>query len=280
MKRASRWALRIAVDLVLIVAGLVLVLVAFEKRFIYIPSRELEVTPTALGLRHEEVRLHTEDGVALHAWFLPCEGSSYTVLLNHGNAGNISHRLDRALLIQAELEADVLLYDYRGYGRSEGAPDEEGTYRDARAAWAYLTQERDLPPERILIFGESLGSAVALQLALDRPARALVLESPFTSAADMASELFPFLPMRHLIRTRYDNLGKVGALRIPLLILHGDRDEIVPFEHGQRLYAAAPQPKRFYPIPGAAHNTTYLVGGQPFWATIREFIEQLPPPAR
>jgi hypothetical protein len=270
---------RVLILVAVLLAAIVLVPVLFEKRLIYFPFRRLEVTPRDLGLRFEEARLVAEDGTALHGWFLPVEGSRHTVLVCHGNAGNISHRLDRALLMHAKLKTDVFLFDYRGYGLSEGAPDEQGTYRDARAALRYLITGRGIDRANLIVFGESLGAAVALQLALEEPARALVLEAPFTSIGDMARSAFPFLPLGRLLRTRYDNLAKVGGLRMPLLILHGDRDNTVPFAQGRRLFEAAPEPKQFFAIPGASHNDTYVVGGDEYWQAWREFLDGLSPRA-
>jgi fermentation-respiration switch protein FrsA (DUF1100 family) len=269
-RKIARAVLRI-LGLLAVVGALLLL---FEKSLIYFPTSALEATPAGLGLAHEELSLRAEDGVRLHGWFLPVKDSRGSVLVCHGNAGNISHRLDRALLLQSRLRLDVLLFDYRGYGRSEGSPDEPGTYRDARAAYRWL-REHGQPPERILIFGESLGSAVALDLAVSSAARALVLESPFTSIPDMARAVYPFLPVWPLVRTRYDNLAKIGRLRVPLLVLHGDRDNVVPFAQGRRLFEAAPEPKRFYAIPGASHNDTYIVGGEAYWRAIATFLESL-----
>jgi hypothetical protein len=246
----------------------------FEKRLIYFPSRDHEVTPSGLGLPHEDVRLTTEDGVLLHAWYLPVRQARWVTLVSHGNAGNISHRLDRALLLQARLQSSVLLYDYRGYGASEGSPDEAGTYRDGRAAYLYLSEEKKIPPDRIVLFGESLGSAVSLELALSHPAAALVLEAPFTSVPDMARSTI-FAPLGPLVRTRYENLAKVGRLRMPLLVLQGDHDEVVPFAQGRRLFDAAPEPKRHFAIPGAGHNDTYVVGGEAYWRVVSEFLESV-----
>jgi fermentation-respiration switch protein FrsA (DUF1100 family) len=270
-RAAVRAVLRILVLLV-IAGGLLLV---FEKHLIYFPTRAHEVTPEGLGLASEEVELRAEDGVRLHGWFLPVKGSRLTVLVCHGNAGNVSHRLDRVLLMQSRLNVDTLLFDYRGYGKSEGSPDEQGTYRDARAAYRWLVAHGH-GPERVVLFGESLGSAVALQLALEVEARALVLESPFASVPEMARAVYPFLPLWPFVRTRYDNVAKVARLRMPLLVLHGERDEVVPFAQGRRVFDKAPEPKRFFAIPGASHNDTYLVGGEPYWRALREFLEGLP----
>jgi fermentation-respiration switch protein FrsA (DUF1100 family) len=258
---------------VAIAAVLLLVLpVLFEKQLIYHPSRAHDVSARDLGLAHETVALTAEDGVKLDGLFLPAKDARMTILLTHGNAGNLSHRLDRTIFLQSELGASVLLFDYRGYGRSEGAPDEEGTYRDARAAYRWLTEVRGVSPDRLVLFGESLGSAVALDLALAHPCRALVLESPFTSVPDMAAVVLPFLP-RALVRTKYDNLAKIARLRVPLLVLHGERDEVVPFAQGRRLFEAAPEPKRFYAIPRAGHNDTYVVGGAAYWRAVSEFLK-------
>ena len=268
---------RSAFRLLLIFLGLSGLLLLFEKKLIYFPSRVHDATPAALGLLHEEAEFEADDGVRLHGWFLPVKDSRLTVLLCHGNGGNLSHRLDRVLLLQSRLAADTLVFDYRGYGRSEGSPDEAGTYRDARAAYRWL-RERGKAPSRIVLMGESLGSAVALQLALEVDARALVLEAPFTSIPDMARAAYPFLPLWPFVRTRYDSLGKIARLRMPLLVLHGEEDEVVPFAQGRRLFEAAPEPKRFFAIPGARHNDTYFVGGEDYWRAVRDFLESVLPP--
>jgi hypothetical protein len=268
-------------DLLLTLAGAVALvtglMLAFERQLIYFPARALDMEPAALGLRHEELQLVAEDGVRLHGWFLPVPGARRVVLVCHGNAGNISHRLERALLMQRELGVSVLLFDYRGYGRSEGTPDEAGTYADARAAHRWAVDSARVEPRDLLLFGESLGAAVATQLALERPAGALVLESAFTSIPDMALAAYPFLPpVGGLIRTRYETLGKLPKLSLPLLVLHGERDEIVPLSQGRRLFEAAGEPKRLFVIPGAGHNDTYAAGGEAYWRVLREFLGSLP----
>jgi hypothetical protein len=261
-------ALRIAVMLCA-VGGLLLL---FEKRFIYFPTRDHEVTPSALGLAHEDVWLVTEDGVRIHGWYLPVREPRWVTLVSHGNAGNISHRLDRALLLQQHLASSVFLYDYRGYGASEGSPDEAGTYRDARAAYRWLVEQKHVKPDELVLFGESLGSAVAVELALERPAAALVLEAPFTSVPDVARRT-ALAPLAPFVRTRYDNLAKIPRLKMPLLVMQGDRDEVIPPALGRRLFDTAPEPKRYYAIPGAGHNDTYLVGGAAYWKALSDFLD-------
>ena len=254
----------------------VLSIMWFEEKLIYFPSRPLDGTPEDAGLAHEDVELVTDDGVRLHGWFVlsGADGGSTpaTVLMCHGNAGNISHRLERAMLLTTKLGVDVLLFDYRGYGLSEGAPTEEGTYQDVRAAYRYLTEDRSIPPERIVLFGESLGTAIALQLAIEAPAAALVLEAPFTSIPDMAREVYPFLPFVDWIRTRYDSASKISRLRMPVLVIHGEEDRVVPYAHGAALFERAPEPKTFFGVAGGGHSDLYATAGSPYWSRWREHL--------
>ncbi len=256
--------------------------VIFEERLIYFPSDELEVTPEALGLRYQDLTLVTSDEERVHAWFLPSPVEPvgapgtlrYTVLVCHGNAGNISHRLDRTLLMHSRLGVDVLLFDYRGFGQSTGRPNESGTYDDARAAYRYLVEERGVAEDGIVLFGESLGAAVALQLATEVRAAGLVLESPFTSIRDMAREAYPFIP-NGWMRTRYENIEKIPTLEMPLLVVHGTDDNTVPFAQGKHLFEAANEPKRFLPIAGAGHSDAFLVGRDAYWQAWKEFLASL-----
>ena len=252
--------------------------VKYEERLIFFPSTKLEVTPTALGLRHDELTLVTADEQRLHAWFLPSpiEPSSerYTVLVCHGNAGNISHRLDRTLLMHANLATDVLLFDYRGFGNSTGSPTESGTYEDVRAAYRYLVDERGIDERRIILFGESLGAAVVLELATQVEAAGVVLESPFTSIRDMARVAYPFVP-NGWVKTRYANIEKIPTLSIPLLVIHGTDDRTVPFAQGLALFDAANEPKRFLSVEGAGHSDTFLVGRETYWQTWKAFLASL-----
>ncbi len=242
-----------------------------ERRFIYFPDRDLIADPADMGLAFEEVRLAARDGVQLHGWFVPGD-SEVTWLWFHGNAGNISHRLDNLRRLHDELRVAVFLFDYRGYGRSRGTPSEEGTYLDAEAALAYLRSRDDVDVDRIVYFGRSLGAAVAVELATRHPPYAVILESPFPSIQDMARRTYPFLPVGRFLRTRYDSMAKVGRLAAPLLVLHGDRDDVVPLEAGRKLFDGAKEPKVFYAIRGAGHNDTYVVGGREYFRVLREFV--------
>jgi pimeloyl-ACP methyl ester carboxylesterase len=255
----------------------------FDK-LIFHPTPGVDATPEELGVPGEEVFLETEDGVRIHGFWLPAqdeagaivEGASRAILFLHGNAGNASHRLPNAVYL-ARLGAGVLLLDYRGYGRSDGRPTEDGVYADARAGLARLTGELGFPESRVVLFGRSLGGAVAVELARGRPLGGVILESVFPSAHEMARRLFGF-GFGPLTRGRFDSLAKLDELRAPLLFLHGDRDEIVPYALGRALYEAAPGPKSFTTIRGAGHNDTVQVGGQPYFDRIGRFLDEVVPP--
>ncbi len=240
---------------------------AVERSLIYYPTRRLEATPAELGLAFEDVRVTAEDGVGLHGWHVPGP-RAVTLLWCHGNAGNISHRLENLRLMRERLGVGVLLFDYRGYGLSEGTPSEAGTYLDARAVRGWLA--RRAPGAPVVYFGRSLGAAVAARLAAEDPPAALILETPFTSVRALANATLP--GVGYLFRTRYGTLGLIGRIRVPLLILHGDADEVVPFRHGRAVFEAAREPKRFVRIPGARHNDTYVVGGAPYWHAWESFL--------
>lgn len=245
-----------------------------ERSFIYFPDRDLIADPAYVGLPFEEVSFAASDRVQLHGWFVPGE-KEVTWLWFHGNAGNISHRLENLKLLHDELGVSVFLFDYRGYGRSEGTPSEEGTYRDGEAALSYLRSREDVDPDRIIYFGRSLGAGIAVELAISHPPFALILESPVPSIPELARRHYPFLPVWPLLRTKYDSLAKIEKVAAPLLVLHGDRDDVVPFGAGRKLFEAANEPKEFYTIRGAGHNDTYLVGGEEYFAVLRRFMEDL-----
>ena len=245
-----------------------------ERRYIYFPEKELVGTPAEWGLPFEEVHFPASDGIRLHGWFVPGR-TEVTWLWFHGNGGNISHRLEDLMLMHRHLGVSFFLFDYRGFGLSEGRVSEEGTYRDARGALDYLSSRGDVSARRIVYFGRSLGSAVAVWLATQHRPSGLILESPFTSVKDMAKIAFPHLPLYLLIRTKYDSMSRIGDVSCPLMILHGDRDEIVPIAQGRKLFEAARDPKSFYTIAGAAHNDTYIVGQEPYFRALADFIASL-----
>ena len=246
-----------------------------DRHFIFFPDRQIHRTPGNLGLQYENVFFTTSDGVRLHGWFIPSDSDTTLVWL-HGNAGNISHRVDNLLMVNRMLGVNVLIIDYRGYGQSGGAPSEKGLYRDAEAALAYLDSRPQTADDRMVFFGRSLGAAVAVELATRVEPHALILESPFTSIPEMARLSYPFIPAQVLtlpIRSRFDSLAKISSIHAPVMVLHGDMDDIVPIEIARRLYDAANEPKRFYTIEGAAHNDTYAAGGAAYFDALEAFID-------
>ncbi len=246
-------------------------LTALLNSLLFFPTREVLETPARAGLDFEDLEIETEDGERLHGWWVPASAEPVHahVLLCHGNAGNVGDRVLHAALLSAA-GLDVLLFDYRGYGRSTGRPSEDGTHRDAHAARAALLSRPDVDPARVVHLGESLGGAVALELALQHPPAGLVLMSTFTSVRDMARRHYPVVPPP-LVPDAYPSLRRVPRLRAPLLVLHGDRDEIVPLLHAEALFEAAPEPKDLQVIEGVGHNDLVTRAGTAWAEAIRRF---------
>lgn len=245
----------------------------FQSRLVYLPnapSRIVATTPAQIGLAFETVDFRTTDGVRLNGWFVPAENARGVLLFFHGNAGNISHRLASVRLFNA-LGLSTFIFDYRGYGNSEGETSEHGTYLDAEAAWRYLTAERGIPEQEIVYFGRSLGSSIAAYLAMDKAPKALILESAFTSIADAGAQAYPFLPVRLLSRYQYATREYLRAVSAPVLITHSPQDEIIPFEHGRALFAAANEPKSFLEIAGG-HNGGFLQSGKTYIDGLDNFL--------
>ncbi|CAN0523737.1 unnamed protein product [Ectocarpus sp. 12 AP-2014] len=252
---------------------------AFQDRLLYLPNagREHIATPADQGLAWEEVTLTTEDDVALHAWWIPAPAPRASLLFFHGNAGNISHRLESIAQFQ-RLGLSVLIVDYRGYGRSEGRPSESGTAMDARAAWYWLRDEAEQEANEIIVFGRSLGAAVAAELAAHleeqqtTPA-AVILESPFRSVPELAQQLYPFLPARWLARINYPVETYVARISVPLLVIHSRDDEIIPFAEGEAVYRVAQEPKQMLELQGG-HNTGFLNSEPVYSAGINSFLRE------
>lgn len=245
-----------------------------ENFFVFFPQSYLDQKPEDLHLNYKEVFFNTEDGQKLHGWLFPLPGKSPLILFFHGNAGNISHRLDnvRRLLDQG---LPVFIFDYRGYGRSTGRPSEKGLYRDGITAYDHLVRKEQVTPENIVLFGRSLGAAVAVDIALKREVRALILESAFTSTKDMAKTMFLFRLLAPVLPPNYNNLKKIVRIDVPKLIVHGTEDHIVPYSMGKKLFDASKAPKFFFPIKGAGHNDTYFVDQREYFKTIAAFARDL-----
>jgi len=246
-----------------------------ENRLIFHPAASLERTPADVGLNFEDVFFTTRDGVRLHGWFVPHRNAHSTLVWFHGNAGNISHRVENIKLLHELVRVNVFIFDYRGYGRSDGRPSEQGTYLDGEAALELIGNKLgDENRKKIILFGRSLGAAIATEMATRFVSQALILESPFVSIAEMARTILPFFPIGPFLQTQYNVGERIKKIRGPLLVLHGDQDEIVPIEQGRKVFDAAPEPKTFFPIAGAAHNDTYIVGGKNYFRQLKDFIDQ------
>ncbi len=234
------------------------------------PIRGAEIQPERLGLVGEGVFLEADDGIQIHAFWLPAERARVAILFLHGNAGNASYSLPISSYL-VRLGASVLVLDYRGYGLSEGTPSEEGVYQDARAGLAYLTDVQGFPEDRIIVFGQSLGGAVAVDLAQDRKLGGLILVSTFESVANLAKTRVPFADL--FLSDRFDSGQKIARLRAPVLFLHGDLDGTVPIASGRSLFERAPEPKNFVIVKGAGHNNVADIGGRFYWNQIDQFIK-------
>jgi fermentation-respiration switch protein FrsA (DUF1100 family) len=267
--RAAAYAVALLLALVVVPMAIIS---ALENSFIFHP----EVTPRrstteiAGGVKVRDVTFRTRDGLALHAWKAGDITHGPVILFCHGNAGNLAHRaMYVSSLVRSGLA--IFIFDYRGYGQSEGSPDERGVYMDARAAWDHLVTGEGVDPARIVPLGRSLGGAVAIDLATTREVERLIVESSFTTGGDMGRRIFLGLPVHLVMRNRFDSVSKVRDMRIPKLFLHGDRDDVVPFEMGERLYAAAAEPKRFVRLEGADHNSAPFIPELGYFSLISRF---------
>ena len=273
--RQKKLAMTLAIG---VAAGLLLTVAAirfFENSFIYFPPHFPEgFPPPSLYERHvEEVWLTTLDKVRLNAWYLPNTTAEKALLWFHGNAENIGYGFER-LMFYSRLGINVLAVDYRGYGKSGGSPNEAGVYRDADAAYDYLIKERHIQPKNIVLFGHSLGGAVAIDLASRRECGGLIVQSSFTSAKEMARRMFRIPFFEYLPKSQFDSLAKIRRVRAPILIVHGTRDDVVPFSMGQRLFKAAPEPKFFFPVEDAGHNDVTELGGDALLDHFKSFLDQ------
>ena len=274
MVEGKIWLLILLVTLipVSLYFGISVIFYVLQPRFIYFPYREITATPQETGLSYEDVYFEASDGVKLHGWFIPNENPRGVVLFCHGNGGNISNRLE-SIGIFHRLGLSTFIFDYRGYGRSDGAPTEQRTYLDAEAAWSYLVHERGLSPSQIVFFGRSLGGSIAAWLAKDNRPRAVIVESAFTSVGDIGSQLYPYLPVRMLSRFDYNTLEYLSQVRSPVLIVHSQDDELIPFNHGLRLFEAANEPKEFLEITGT-HNEGFRTTGKHYEDGLKSFISK------
>ena len=249
------------------------VLYVKQPKFLYSPEREVFSTPAELGLDFEAVVFKSADGLDLTGWYIPAKNPKFTLLFCHGNGGNMAHRLDSINLFH-DLGLNCFIFDYRGYGDSQGKPGEEGTYTDAMAAYKWLTDEKKIPTEDIIIFGRSLGGSIAAQLATKVEPGALIVESAFTSFVDMGKEYYPYMPVRWFARFGYRTIDYIKEVHCPVMLIYSGNDEIVPFKFGLQLYEAANEPKEFIEIFGG-HNDCFLTSGEIYTEVWQKWLKFL-----
>lgn len=254
------------------VALLFLYLRYIENRTLFYPDKNLEVSPKDIGLAYDAVIFQTTDNKKISAWFISAPSARYTILFCHGNAGNISHRIEKLKFFH-DLQCSVLIFDYRGYGRSGGRPSEQGLYQDAQTAYEYLLM-RKIPTDKIVVYGESIGGAVAIELAAKNKIEGLILESTFSNVKDMVQKTFPLLPY-WILSSRFDSLAKIRSITVPKLIIHSINDEIVPYELGEKLFEAAALPKEMATVHGG-HNSCFYESNALFREKISAFLANLP----
>lgn len=250
--------------------AVVLLMYLLQSQMVYHPQKNITQTPSNVGLPFEDVTFSTEDKVNLHGWYIPADEAEATVLYFHGNAGNISGRLQTIELLNS-LGLNVFIFDYRGYGKSEGHATEEGTYRDAQAAWDYLVSEKNVDTDHIVIMGRSLGGAVASWLAARNNPALTIIESTFTSAADLGAGLYPWLPVRWMMKFGYNTLDNIKQIQSPMFMAHSVDDGVVPYHHGQTLFDAAGEPKTFVELRGS-HGSGFWETGEKYRSALRQFL--------
>lgn len=268
--------LKVLYPILLFAAGIYIfmsaVLFFAQSSFVYYPAKTTYMTPAESGLEYEDIEYRTADGTKISAWYIPAKPGEAkgVILFCHGNAGNISHRIDTINIFHS-LGLSTFIFDYRGYGRSEGRTTEEGTYADAAGAWLYLLQEKGVKPEEITIAGRSLGGSVAAWLAAHKNPRALIIESTFSSVPELGARLYPYLPVKLLCRFSYNTKEYVKKVKCPLLVVHSPDDEMIPFSHGNKIFASANEPKKFLRIRGS-HNEGFIFSQEQYTRGLKEFL--------
>ncbi len=243
-----------------------------EATTVFHPDRKIKGTPAQVGLKFENIYFRTQDKSLINGWFIKYRHARSTVLYLHGNAGNISDRLDKISTFH-DMGVNVFIIDYRGYGKSQGRPSEHGIYEDALAAYDYLLTREDVPPDKICVYGASLGGAVAIELATKRKTSGLIIDSSFSSAADMAKTIYPFVPA-FFLQTKMDSINKIKKITVAKLFIHSRDDELVPFRLGRKLFAAALNPKEFLEVKGH-HNDSHIYSREIWGTGVRDFLRRL-----
>ena len=251
---------------------LIALMFIFQSNLVYFPSTDVDVNPKNVGLEYESIIFEADDKTKLHAWYIQKKDAKTTLLFLHGNGGNISHRLDSIKFFNS-LGMNVFIFDYRGYGNSEGSASEQNTYDDAKSAWDYLLKNKSIKDENVIIFGRSLGGAIAAKLGSELKPKAIILESTFTTVKEFASDVYPFLP-GFLIHFKYETTKHLKDINYPILIVHSEDDNIIPFKHGEAIFKNANEPKTFVKIRGN-HNYGFVESKHIYVPALRNFLQEI-----
>ena len=252
--------------------GIILLMFLFQEKLLYFPEKDMVFTPKHFQMDYENINFTTKDNTKLHGWFIEAPNPKYVVLFCHGNAGNISHRIDTIASFY-KWGLSTFIFDYRGYGKSKGVPNEKGTYQDIQAAWNYLIKQKKLNPKEIIIAGRSLGGSIAAWLACRVKPKMVVLESTFTSLPKLGQQIYPYFPVKYITRLRYNTKKSVKNIKVPILIIHSNTDELIPFNHGRELFKSANAPKEFLKIYGG-HGDGFMVSKDIYSKKWKEFISK------
>ncbi len=258
---------------IILYIGIVLYFYFFQSHFVYHPKKNIFNTPDALGLEFEDIKYTAPGKSTITGWFIPTKNAKYTMLYCHGNAGNIATHLDHIYAI-SKIGVNIFIFDYQGYGNTAGKPSEENTYQDAETAWAFLIKEKKISPNNIIIYGHSLGGAIASKLATTQPAKGLILEGSFTDIIEIGQELYPYLPIKKLCYFKYNSKHNLASIKYPVLIIHSKDDEVIPYKHGEMLYKIANNPKSLLKLAGS-HDETYVVSRFKYRNGIAKYLESL-----
>jgi len=251
---------------------LLILIYSFQSKLVYFPSKDIDTNPKSIGLEYESIIFESDDKTKLHAWYIAKKDAKTTILFLHGNGGNISHRLDSIKLFNS-LQMNVFIFDYRGYGNSGGTPSEQNTYDDAKSAWDYLLKNKMLKAEDIIIFGRSLGGAIAANLGSDLRPKAIILESTFSTAKEFVSNVYPFVP-EFLIHFSYETTKYLKKINYPILVVHSEDDNIIPFKFGEAVFKNANEPKSFLKITGS-HNYGFIQSKHLYVPALKNFLQEI-----
>ncbi len=261
-----------SIILIILTSLLIFGYVKYLESGIFYPAKNIEFTPASINLAYKDVYLKTQDGVRIHGWFIPHDNAKYTFLFCHGNAGNVGHRLDKIGMLY-NVGLNIFIIDYRGFGLSQGRPSEKGLYLDAKAGYEYLLKAQKAAPEQIILYGESLGTAVLVNLASESKVKAIILEGAFPCGKDMGKKIYPFIP-KFIFSNSFNSLAKIKKVHVAKLFLHSTEDEIVPFALAKKLFLSAPEPKYLVELRGS-HNTAFIDCKEQYQSAIAGFIDKL-----